>query len=68
MAEFDNAVLRERLRDLRIEHRDLDAAIGAIEASPYVDQLQVRRLKKRRLHLKDTIRKLESKLIPDLDA
>lgn len=68
MAKFDNAALRNRLHDLRIEHRDLDAAIGAMEAGPYADQLQLRRLKKRRLHLKDTIRKLESKLIPDLDA
>lgn len=51
-----------------MEHRALDEAISRMDASPYVDQLQLRRLKKRKLQLKDLISRLESDLIPDLDA
>jgi hypothetical protein len=58
-----------RLRELRIEHRNLDIEIThLLEETSYVDQLLVQRLKKRKLWLKDTIVKLESKKIPDLDA
>ena len=58
-----------RLRaDLREEHRDLDAAIIRLSDDPSVDQLQLRRMKKRKLKLKDWIAYLESQLIPDLDA
>ncbi len=64
----DLAAIRLRLIDLRTEHRDLDAAITAMGKQTYVDQLQLRRLKKRKLQLKDTIVRLESLLIPDLDA
>lgn len=60
--------LKQRLSALRIEHRDLDDAIASLEAGPYVDQLQLRRMKKRKLYLKDLIQRLESKLIPDLNA
>ncbi len=59
---------RMRLAELRVEHRDLDDVIGRLLEGPYVDQLQVRRLKKRKLLLKDVIARLESALIPDLDA
>ncbi len=59
---------RMRLAELRVEHRDLDDVIGRLLEGPYVDQLQVRRLKKRKLLLKDAIARLESALIPDLDA
>ncbi|MGH8195476.1 MAG: YdcH family protein [Woeseiaceae bacterium] len=58
----------ERLRDLRISHRDLDYLIDRLSHDPLVDQLRIRRLKKRRLVLKDMITQLESELIPDLDA
>ena len=68
MSEEDNADLLQRLQDLRIEHRDLDDVIARLALSVDLDQLQLRRLKKRKLYLKDTISKLESKLIPDLDA
>ena len=57
-----------RLAELRVEHRDLDEVIALLLEGPYVDQLQVRRMKKRKLVLKDIIARLESELIPDLDA
>ena len=57
-----------RLMELRVEHRDLDDAIAALGQGDYVDQLQLKRLKKRKLNIKDTIQKLESQLIPDVDA
>ncbi|MGY6518657.1 MAG: YdcH family protein [Lysobacteraceae bacterium] len=57
-----------RLAELRLEHRDLDAAIARLAADPMADQLQVRRLKKRKLAIKDCVARLESRLIPDLDA
>ena len=57
-----------RLRELRISHRDLDDLIDRLSHDPLVDQLRIRRLKKRRLILKDMIASLESELIPDLDA
>lgn len=60
--------LRAKLVILTQEHRDLDRAIAAlVEAAPY-DQLQVQRLKKRKLHLKDMITKLEDLLYPDIIA
>ena len=58
----------ERLRQLRIEHRDLDDEINRLQLDLYVDQVQLRRLKKRKLLLKDQIARLESLLIPDLNA
>jgi hypothetical protein len=56
------------IAELREEHRDLDAAIARLAEDPSVDQLQVRRMKKRKLKLKDWIAFLESQLIPDMDA
>ena len=64
----DLAAIRSSLEALREEHRDLDAAITSLDEAPYTDQLRLRRLKKRRLLLKDQIARLESELIPDLDA
>ncbi len=63
----DPAEIARQLVELRMEHRDLDAAIGRLSAGP-ADELQLRRLKKRKLRLKDMIAWLENKLIPDLDA
>jgi hypothetical protein len=57
-----------RLVRLRQEHRDLDAAIEALRISPASDQLQLARLKKRKLRLKDEIALLEDQLIPDIIA
>jgi len=58
----------ERLRELRVSHRDLDYLIDRLRDDPMVDQLRIRRLKKRKLLLKDMIMTLESEMIPDLDA
>ena len=60
--------IHQRLYELKQEHRDLDDAIKVMQENPYIDQLQMRRMKKRKLSLKDAIEKLESKLIPDLNA
>jgi hypothetical protein len=58
----------ERLRELRIEHRDLDDVINRLQMDLYVNEVQLRRLKKRKLMLKDQIARMESELIPDLNA
>ncbi len=66
--ETDTFKQLERLRELRVSHRDLDYLIDKLQHDPMVDQLRIRRLKKRKLLLKDMIANLESELIPDLDA
>ncbi|MED5461123.1 MAG: YdcH family protein [Pseudomonadota bacterium] len=58
----------ERLRELRVTHRDLDYLINRLSHDPMVDHIRIKRLKKRRLILKDMISQLESELIPDMDA
>jgi len=58
----------ERLKKLRVEHQDLDQVISRLVLDPYVDQVMLRRLKKRKLMLKDMITQLESARIPDLNA
>lgn len=58
----------ERLRQLRIEHRDLDQIIERLSMDLHVDELQIKRLKRRKLLLKDQIARFESELIPDLNA
>lgn len=64
--------LRKRLESLKSEHRDLDAAISALTQAGadggFVDQLQIARLKKRKLQLKDRIAAIEDNLIPDIIA
>ena len=60
--------IRKRLTMLRLEHRDLDAAIDALGTSGPGDQLQIARLKKRKLRLKDQISLIEDHLIPDIIA
>jgi hypothetical protein len=59
---------QQLLEQLRIEHRDLDDAIDALRAKTVVDQLQIARLKKKKLSLKDRIMRLEDQLIPDIIA
>lgn len=63
-ANDTDPLLRE-LAELRAEHRDLDAAIGRLDSAPPDDELLIRRLKKRKLHLKDRIAALERMLEPD---
>ncbi|MBS3928082.1 MAG: DUF465 domain-containing protein [Sphingomonadales bacterium] len=60
--------MRKRLEVLKIEHRDLDAAIDALTGAGSNDQLQIARLKKRKLKLKDQIAMIEDYLIPDIIA
>lgn len=57
-----------RLKELRVEHRDLDRVIAELAGDPAVDQIMLKRLKKRKLMLKDMIMQLESDRIPDLNA
>ena len=68
MDEGDFNPIRRQIAELRVEHRDLDDAIHRLAADPTADQLRLTRMKKRKLLLKDTIERLESRLIPDLDA
>jgi hypothetical protein len=59
---------RYDLIELKIEHSDLEHAIELMMQNPYTDQLRLRRMKKRKLKLKDNIQQLESMIIPDIDA
>jgi len=64
----ENAALNAKLAELVQEHRDLDAAIAALIASGSSDQIQLTRLKKRKLQLKDQIARIEDDLLPDIIA
>lgn len=68
MENYPNEALVLKLMELKIEHRDLDEVIKRLIQAGPVDQLLVSRLKKRKLQLKDVIAKIESRLIPDLEA
>jgi hypothetical protein len=68
MENPDDSELRAQLAQLRQEHRDLDAAIEALHNAPGADRLQVQRLKKRKLHLRDRIIQIEDQLTPDIIA
>lgn len=68
MTDTDEQALRARLAELIQEHRDMDAAIAALVASGAHDQIQLSRLKKRKLQLKDQIAKIEDELLPDIIA
>ncbi len=65
---LDPGEIARLVAELKEEHRDLDAAILRLAEDPGVDQLRLRRMKKRKLKLKDWIAYLQSRLIPDLDA
>ena len=62
------AALRAQLATLKVEHQDLDAAVGALEAKPRPDMIQIARLKKKKLRLRDEIVRLEDQLTPDIIA
>jgi len=68
LSDEERLKLEERLFELKQEHRDLDDVINRLLSSPDVEELQLKRFKKRKLKLKDTILKLENALIPDILA
>jgi hypothetical protein len=68
MTEHDEQQVRMELARLRQEHRDLDAAIAAMTALGTSDTIQIQRLKKRKLVLKDRITFLEDQIVPDIIA
>ena len=65
---MDNNAIRRRISELCLEHKDLDDALHLMKEKPFVDELQIKRLKIRKLKLKDELGILESKLIPDIEA
>ena len=65
---MDSEVIARRIELLRQEHGDLEAALDALLTAPAIDQLQIARIKKRKLRLKDEIAQLEDMLIPDIIA
>ena len=67
-ANDTTATIEQRIIELKLEHRDLDMAINSLTEAPVHDQLQLRRLKKRKLLLKYQIFFLEAQLIPDIPA
>ena len=68
MSTLEDRQIRDKLSQLRLQHRDLDIAIEALEQAEAQDQLQLRRLKKQKLKLKDEIKILEARLLPDIIA
>ena len=68
VVQVGDSAIRNELAQLRQEHRDLDSAIDALHGKPSPDNLQIQRLKKRKLILKDRISSLEDRLLPDIIA
>jgi hypothetical protein len=68
MGENETEALQARLEEMEREHRALDQTIAELAASPGFDQLQMQRLKRRKLHLKDEIQRIEDQLFPDIIA
>ena len=65
---MDEEQIKRRIVELQTEHRDLDDAIERLSQQPGVDELRLRRLKKRRLALRDCIARLQMELLPDIPA
>ena len=68
MSEDQGSDLSQQIQDLKGEHRALDEELRVVANDPLVDDLQIQRLKKRKLFLKDSIAHLESSLVPDITA
>jgi hypothetical protein len=68
LTEEEIVAIKERVAVLRIEHRDLDEVIARLAEDPVQDELQLKRLKRRKLLLKDHIAMLERQLVPDVRA
>lgn len=66
--EREKLEIKKKIVVLKLEHHDLDLSIQRLADDPHVDELALKRMKKRKLQLKDMIAKLQSQLIPDLDA
>jgi hypothetical protein len=65
---MDQEEIKRRIIELQIEHRDLDEAIFRLSAQPDIDDLALRRMKKRKLQIKDAVAMLEMQLVPDIPA
>ena len=65
---MDNDQIKQRIHHLNLEHKDIDDALNLMLEKPFIDELQIQRFKRRKLKLKDEIKLLESKLIPDIEA
>jgi hypothetical protein len=68
LTDEERREIEQRIAELEIEHSDLDDIIGRLSETPTQDQLQLRRLKKRKLFLKDQLARLRDRLIPDILA
>lgn len=68
LTEEERAAIEQRIFELELEHRDLDGVIGRLVKDPTLDELQLRRLKKRKLLLKDLVIRLRARLVPDILA
>ena len=66
--EHEIEAIKRKIIDMQVEHHDLDVVITKLSENLYPDQLQLKRLKKRRLQLKDMITKLKEQLVPDILA
>ena len=65
---MEDKKIKLRINELSLEHKDLDDAINLLKEKPFIDELQMQRIKRRKLKIKDEIQLLESKLIPDIEA
>lgn len=65
---MEDKKIKIKINELSLEHKDLDDAINLLQEKPFIDELQLQRIKSRKLKIKDEIQRLESKLIPDIEA
>ena len=65
---MEDKKIKIKINELSLEHKDLDDTINLLNERPFIDELQMQRIKRRKLKIKDEIQLLESKLIPDIEA
>ena len=68
LTDEERELLRQHLYELKLEHRDLDMVVTQLSKEPHVEELRLKRFKKRKLHLKEKIAKVADRLIPDIEA